>query len=253
MKIGCHAVLFRERIVTEADTIVGLSDTLGFQGIEIGARFYGTDKKQELMDLFAGRTIKLAGLHIGTTLEGWATVPEGEAAKVRDAVRFLAGFPYRNIIMSCKAAENEVDLGVAARNIEEAAAGAESEGTHLLYHNHGWEFADGSRVFDAIYAGTSSLLYALDLGWVIRSGVDAVSLLHRIGARVPYLHLRDVAGDGFADLGDGEVDSAAVVAAIRDFTVADPWVLLEYEGGEQDMARYVVGKRRLDRLLGDRT
>jgi sugar phosphate isomerase/epimerase len=246
-------VLFRERIVEEADAIVGGADELGFEGIEIGARFYGTEKKQELIDLFEGRGIVLAGLHIGTTLEGWAAAPEDEAIKVRDAARFLDGFPYRNIIMSCKAAGGEVDLRAAARNMEAAAAGAAAEGAHLLYHNHGWEFEDGSRVFDAIHDGTSSMGYALDLGWVIRAGVDAVSLLGRIGSRVPYLHLRDVAGDGFADLGDGEVDYGAVIAAICDATVADPWVLLEYEGGEQDMARYAAGKKYLEGLLADRS
>ncbi|AEE97429.1 hypothetical protein [Mahella australiensis] len=51
MHLGCHAVLFRDRIKSETENITkGLSET-GFEGSEIGSRFFGTDEKQKLLML----------------------------------------------------------------------------------------------------------------------------------------------------------------------------------------------------------
>ena len=238
MRIGCHAVLFQERIVEEGDAIISKADEIGFEGIEIGSRFFGVENKNGLESFFAGKRIELSGMHVGTTWDGWITDPDGQREKVLEVARFLDGFPNRNVIMSCKAPGGEIDVAGAARAIDAAAAACAQEGAILHYHNHGWEYEVGATMYSALRDHAPKLSFALDLGWVENAGGDVLGVIGEVADRVSYVHIRDRGSDGFADLGEGNTDLKAIIDALRPVLGETGFMVVEYEEGEQDMERY---------------
>ena len=64
MKIGCHAVLFTNRILTETENILSGLKSTGCEGVEIGSRFFGLDKREYLLETLNSQGLYLAGLHV---------------------------------------------------------------------------------------------------------------------------------------------------------------------------------------------
>ena len=74
MRLGCHAVLFREKIKSDTEGIIkGLSET-GFQGSEVGSRFFGTEEKEMLLEILDKYNYQLSGMHVGVPLKDWADI-----------------------------------------------------------------------------------------------------------------------------------------------------------------------------------
>ncbi|TVQ24611.1 MAG: sugar phosphate isomerase/epimerase [Spirochaetaceae bacterium] len=238
MRVGCHAVLFREQIVDDGESIIAAADRIGYDGIEIGSRFYGVANRQGLLDRFADRRIELSGMHVGTGWDAWIAGPAGEQAKVVEVARFLAGFPNRNVIMSCGAPKGDVDAAMAARAINAAAAACRRAGARLHYHNHSWEFEHDAVLFRALRDNAPDLHFALDLGWVEKIGADQYALLDELQGRVSYVHVRDLGTDDFVDLGDGNTDLDRLAKTLSRVLGADGWLVVEYEYGDKEMERY---------------
>lgn len=95
MKLGIHAVLFKEKIATETDHILSLIESSGAETFEIGARFFGVDKGEEMSRKVEGHHLNLAGLHVSCNLVDYLDKPEECLAKLTDAARFLQPFPIR--------------------------------------------------------------------------------------------------------------------------------------------------------------
>ena len=64
MKIGCHAVLFTDRIAKETEEVLKEFEKTGCQGVEIGARFFGVEKSSYLKELLDQYHLQLSGLHV---------------------------------------------------------------------------------------------------------------------------------------------------------------------------------------------
>lgn len=238
MRLGCHAVLFRERIVDQGESIIAAANSIGYEGIEIGSRFYGVKEKDALLARFAGKRIGLSGMHVGTKWDAWISDPAGEQAKAVEVARFLDGFPNRNVIMSCGAPEGEIDPAAAARAMNAAAAACRDEGAMLHYHNHGWEYEGEKVLYRALRDHAGNLSLCLDLGWIEKAGADPLGVLREVGDRVSYVHVRDWGTDDFVDLGEGTTDLAALVAGLSPVLGSDGWLVVEYEYGDQEMERY---------------
>ncbi len=83
------------------------------------------------------------------------------------------------------------------------------EGVTFSYHNHDFEFAPlgGTTMWDVLVRETDTELvcFELDLYWVRYGGADPESLLSDLGARIPLVHLKDMAsGEQRSDLPVGE-------------------------------------------------
>ncbi|MBL4812482.1 MAG: sugar phosphate isomerase/epimerase [Rhodobacteraceae bacterium] len=106
-----------------------------------------------------------------------------------------------------------------------AAAGAPiiAEGLAFGWHNHDFELVDlggGLTPLDCIAEAGVSL--QLDLGWVARSGADPLKWITKYGAQISAAHVKDIAPagealdeDGWADIGHGTLDWAAITAALK--------------------------------------
>lgn len=75
------------------------------------------------------------------------------------------------------------------------------DGLKFAYHNHDWEFArleSGRYALDALLdgAGAAPIYLQIDLGWLVRAGVDIPQFLSRHKERLISLHLKDPNRDG---------------------------------------------------------
>jgi sugar phosphate isomerase/epimerase len=91
------------------------------------------------------------------------------------------------------------------------------------WHNHDFEFVplpSGALPIDLIAEADIDL--ELDLGWVARSGNDPVKWIAKFADRIIAVHVKDIAPagdatdeDGWADVGHGTLDWAAIHAALQ--------------------------------------
>ncbi len=130
------------------------------------------------------------------------------------------------------------DLG---RELGAIGAALADEGLPLAYHHHDFELVsmDGRDGLTELAeaAGPERLSIELDTGWLMRVGHDPAAWLATWGGRVTRLHIKDLRrGDDppWVDVGDGELDLAAVLAAAA--TADVPWLLVEHDAPHDPLA-----------------
>ncbi|AKS44905.1 Sugar phosphate isomerase/epimerase [Octadecabacter temperatus] len=98
-------------------------------------------------------------------------------------------------------------------------------GISFGWHNHDFEFvalADGSVPMDVLLESAPDIAWEADLAWVVRGGRDPIEYIQRYADRLSAIHVKDIATagtnldeDGWADLGAGTMDWAALLQACR--------------------------------------
>ena len=75
---------------------------------------------------------------------------------------------------------------------------------------------------DLIAAADENLMLELDLGWVRVAGLDPVGWINKYAGRIAAAHIKDIAPDGectdedgWADVGHGIMDWAAIHSALQ--------------------------------------
>lgn len=124
---------------------------------------------------------------------------------------------------------------VAPEGFDSVEALCEEFGVKIALHNHG-PGARYDKVQDTLDAveGRSALIGAcLDTGHTIRSDEKPHEVVKALGPRLICLHLKDwVTGGEEQIVGEGDLDLAALVAALREVEFAGP-VMLEYENSPE--------------------
>ncbi|MFI1677807.1 sugar phosphate isomerase/epimerase family protein [Streptomyces sp. NPDC020607] len=90
----------------------------------------------------------------------------------------------------------------------------------VLFHNHGSDHVvvGGTNLYDVLVTETDPELvgFELDVYWAVKGGADPATYFRRHPRRFPALHVKDMAPDGgFADVGSGTLDFAAMFAHAR--------------------------------------
>jgi sugar phosphate isomerase/epimerase len=109
--------------------------------------------------------------------------------------------------------------------LQAAAKPYRAAGLGFGWHNHDFEvmaLADGQYPLDLIFAGGPDLEWEMDVAWVIRGEADPLDWIRRHGRRITAAHVKDIAAqgqnaaeDGWADVGQGTVDWAGLMTALR--------------------------------------
>ncbi|MFQ1702288.1 sugar phosphate isomerase/epimerase family protein [Loktanella agnita] len=109
-------------------------------------------------------------------------------------------------------------LAAAAKPLQDA-------GLIVGWHNHAFEFdptPENDLPLDLIAAASDDLKLELDLGWVRVAGHDPVDWINKYAGRISAVHIKDIAPDGectnedgWADVGHGIMDWAAIHAALQ--------------------------------------
>lgn len=264
LRLGSHCVLYADAIATQLEHTLELISLTDSEIVEIGARFFGTDRAEELRAALEKSGVTLAGIHtllkVSDLLDNPQQVYEAYAAPARLAAAVGCG----SLISSGMVAFDEADLGdarllvpeqqqKAAQALNEVAKRIQAEfGVTIRYHNHLWEFRGHAAFYEALLRYAPDLQFAMDTGWVSVAGYDPVAYIEKYPERFRYFHLRDVnpaaelegktfreiAQCAFANVGEGGTNLTRLLRAM-DASGFDCDGIIEYEFGEKDYHRYV--------------
>ena len=133
--------------------------------------------------------------------------------------------------------------------LNEVAAALQSEGVKLVFHNHVGTYVETEEETSRLLEATDPALvgWCLDCGHLAYGGGDTLRMLERHGARVGYVHIKDVDvgllqasrenGWSFQDalkryifskLGQGAADIPAVVRALKEHGY-NGWLVVEQD------------------------
>ena len=182
---------------------------IGYDAVEPYAGNFSDDAKG-----FRAR-IDALGLAVPTAHMPLASL-EADRAKFIDTAKTLgvetAVLPYLAADARPTSVEGWKALG---ERLGEHAAHLAEAGLKLAWHNHDFEYAtlgDGSRPIEHLLA-PAGVRSEIDIGWVVRAGVDPAAEVRRQGAKIAAFHIKDTTkpgttthDDGWTDVGAGIID-----------------------------------------------
>ena len=225
MQIGIQLYTLRSLDEPLVDRIRRVAD-IGYAGVEFAG--FGDASPDQLDDVLTETGIEAAGAHlridpIEEEFDG--VVADYQTIRCDDLV--VPTYDREAFDDSAGASE----AGLRMSSLADRLADVEM---NLHYHNHTFEFTplDDGTAFDAFAGAADGVGLEIDTGLANHAGVDPIPLLERYGDRINLVHLTDSehasdAGDTkHMDLGTGDLDISACVAAAAD-TNAD-WIIFEH-------------------------
>lgn len=114
------------------------------------------------------------------------------------------------VLGGCDAVRDEEKLKKICDDWNEIGKKLASFGLKGVIHNHGEEFCwmdeekKEKRIYDFIAENTDPAVigFELDVGWVVRAGLDPIEYINRYAGRVPLIHMKECAypAKDFTDL-----------------------------------------------------
>ena len=211
----------------------------GFVGFEVVGASVPVDTPDTFVHTMATLELRFAGAHIG---EPWWR-PDARAS-IRanvDAVARLKALGCERVIVSnfpfMPADADAVMIRQAADHLQELGRACRDEcGLPVAFHNHAPEIANNAACIEAIVerCDPGAMELAPDLGWVAIGGIEPVEFIDRFGARITYVHARDVSESGpngrTLETGQGVIDYSGVIAALER-QAFNGWLIAESEFG----------------------
>jgi inosose dehydratase len=104
------------------------------------------------------------------------------------------------------------------------------EGILACYHPHSGTMVETGDQLDSFCRETDASLISLapDIAHLVRGKVDPIETIYKYAERIAYIHLKDIKGNEFYELGLGEIDLPAVIQALRDIDYTG-WAVIELD------------------------
>jgi sugar phosphate isomerase/epimerase len=201
---------------------------IGYQAVQ--ASGLGPIAEEELVRLCAEEGLTLCATHEGS--QRILDEPEAIAERLTKLGCKYTAYPYPGGVDL----KSETQVRELAAKLDRAGAVLKAAGQVLTYHNHACEFyrIGGKTVLDWIYDLTDpvNLQGEIDTYWVQNGGADPVAWCRKLKGRLPLLHLKDYAINAelqptFAEIGHGNLDFKAIVAAAED--AGCEWFIVEQD------------------------
>ncbi|HET8712770.1 MAG TPA: sugar phosphate isomerase/epimerase [Gemmatimonadales bacterium] len=255
IRFGCAAITWGGNDLAAMDDIAAL----GYRGIQLRGSAFNTwgEFPEELKTLLADRKLEFVALSSGNLALDPAQASQSLKEHYRHA-RFLkdAGGRYLQILEDRPRGHTPEpdDYVYVGRLLTELGKRTADLGVPLVYHNHIGAFGEKpdelARILDAADPRVVHLL--LDTAHYKQAGGDPAAAIRRYGGRIRLLHLKDVDGSHFIELGRGSVDFKAVFAALDDIAF-DGWGVVEVDDLADPRANTpkesnAIGRRFLESL-----
>ena len=210
----------------------------------------------ETANMFGGSPASAAKLfgELGLTVSGaHSTLPLGD--QKQEVIDTMGALRCERLIVAWQPPEKYKSLdGIKSicESLNEGAAVAKANGLQLGYHNHWFEYQPVENRIPAdvmLEHLDPDIFLEVDVYWVQTAGQIPVEVVRRLGARAPFLHIKDGPCQIEAPqtaLGEGVVDIPGVVAAGAGST---EWLVVELDRCATDMLeavhksyQYLIGK-----------
>jgi inosose dehydratase len=229
--------------------------TAGYTGVEMFdgnvADFAG--RPDELRTLLAETGLTLVSVYTGANFVYREILPD-ELHRVRKAADLAQLFGAQQLVVGGGARraagtpDSDYDrLGEALDIVGEIA---EEHGLSACYHPHLTTIVESPAEVEKIFV-RCRIGFCPDTAHLAAGGGDPAELIRRYPDRIRHVHLKDLdrASTTFMPLGQGDLDFADVLAAVREVGY-DDWLIVEldsYDGDPAEAAR--ISKAFLDGAL----
>jgi inosose dehydratase len=200
--------------VPDAERVLDAIAEAGYEGTELGPRGY-LGEGEVLRERLARRGLRLAGAFVDIRFG------EDGLDELERTLDAIAGFAAKAVLSDQGPPGGDVDLGA----VSEAAELARGRGFDPTFHPHLGTRVQTPVEIERLLAGTDVPLL-LDTGHLTAAGGDAVRAVHDWRERINHVHLKDIRGGVFCELGAGDVDLRAVLAGLDDYT---GWLVVEQD------------------------
>lgn len=243
---------------SEGDTLKSIREVgeCGYQGIEIfdGNVMDFADDLSTFKQALTDAGLELAGVYTGGNFIYPEVLPE-ELHKVQQSidVAAAAGATFLVVGGGAKRATGTTDedytlLAQALDTIHDMAA---EKDLIAVYHPHLTTICETAEQIDTLLE-RSKIAFCPDTGHIAAAGSDAAAVVKKWLHRMPIIHLKDVQPEpfDFKPLGDGVVDTRAIVAELADAKF-DGWVVIELDAHEDPKGAAALNKTRIDALFAE--
>jgi sugar phosphate isomerase/epimerase len=210
--IALQLYTVRDPLAQDFEGTLALLAKGGYKNVEL-AGLYGRTP-QQVRDILDKLKLKAVAAHVGLDVL---------RDQIDQAIADAKVLGYKSLVMPWLAETFRSPEGFAqvAKTLEAAGRKAADAGMIVCYHNHDFEFAklaDGSRGWDILYAKSDPkfLKAEADLYWAAYAGEDPLKLMQQLGARLPLLHVKDMAAGPerkMAEVGTGVIDYKTIAKA----------------------------------------
>lgn len=223
---------------------------LGYQGVETSFRNLEPHaaKSETIRGELKSLGLMLFGVHIWLEkYEPGTGLPP--TALIQKIAKLAASVGAERLILSGSPAST---LAAKAKALLEAADLCRGLKIGLAYHNHSPELSGANPEWPRLIEQTKGVAYLLDAGHAYRGGLDPAQLVTRYHRAIGAIHLRDFRGGSQVPLGQGEVNYAAMVIALKNARWRG-WAIAEEErtdGSKPGDAAAEPARRHLKKLFG---
>lgn len=210
--------LYSARNFTPWDQVFKTISDLGYTAVEgYGALYTDTDKVSAAM---AATGLTMPTAHVGLT-----DIEEDLTGVLKTAKALDIKAIYAPFLMPQDRPTDGAGWAQIAKRLEAAAQSLAGHGIAFGWHNHDFEMvptADGAIPMKVLLDEAPGLNWEADIAWIVRGGSDPFSWIDSYGARINAIHVKDIAPegenadeDGWADVGEGTMDWAGLMTAVR--------------------------------------
>lgn len=182
-------------------------------------------------------------------------INDAEIDAILNAARFLKDAGCEHLVlgggMNLEETYNKRDYALFFETIHKIGSGCLKEGIVACYHPHSGtmiETAEQLRIF-CMETDPAVVALAPDVAHLVRGGADPVETIYKYADRIKYLHLKDIKDNEFLELGEGNIDLAAIVRALTE-TGYSGWAVVELDdaiGSPLDSA--IKSRRYLEQTI----
>lgn len=252
--VSCHLITWGQEYKTGLREAAELGfhacETFTHQALEF------EERPEELRELLAAHGMRLSALYGGGRFSDPSRRAEVVAYNTRVA-RFLSALGVDRIVFGpagprAAGGTDAEGLREAARTIDEAARACYDLGVLPCLHPHLDTEIETEREIDAIMEATDPryVFFCPDTAHLTAAGMDAAAMIRRYGARMRYMHVKDLrvgvieervhdrtagsASSGterlpiFCELGHGVIDYGPIMSAIDEVGYHD-WITVEID------------------------
>jgi inosose dehydratase len=226
--------------LTPGDTRAAMGEAAGagYAGVEVfdGDLAEYADDIGPLRESLDEHGLALIGVYSGANLV-FPEILSEELWRIRRACQWASDLGAEHLVVGGGAQRvdppTDLDYDRLAAGLDEVAGIAEAHGLVASYHPHLSTIVESpdqiARVFER-----SAIRFCPDTGHLQAAGGDPVELVRTYLERIDYVHIKDIdASGGFVPLGQGVLDVAGVIGALRE-SGFDGWLTVETDGWPGD-------------------